>query len=597
MKYPKLMVIGLDSVSLTLLDSFKAACPNIRRVMARGVAGRALPCFPIYTPTNWAALSTGADPGVTHAAGWSNNTAGRPLSTFDRRAIPCDTIFDAAAREGLTTLAVAYPSAYPTGSPRNMVLTPLDSGLASNCLAPGKIVETGFDRSGAFAFDLLDKPAALSSAAMAKAVGATEDGAAPGGPKRRASASAVRAFVFKAGRAKWKLGFSPEAGAARIELKHETWSQPIRVDVAAPGRPGRCDVRVMIFDGGRRLAVSEAYDVGALGEPAALARDVYRRFGPPTEHSVFYSRMSRTFHSGPHDATITRLAHKDLEAQADWIVRAAGHVQKARPFDVFYIHHHYPDSVLHTYLAAANGSSAYSPRQRAAARSVIRNCLRICDGLIGGLLKLAGPSTTVLLVSDHGNVPNRYMTNVQKRLVETGLTVLNKDGSVSRSRSPAWPGAVWTWIDVNAREGAGKYEQIQRKVIDALLDWKAPDGERVIALALKRKDSHLLGYYGRHCGDVTFHYNSGFSWFGGQTLAAVRAGANHGPQMPVTFARISDNMAFFVAAGPAFRRGLRWNGQADGYIRLTDLLPTVCHAAALPAPSDVTGSIRYRLLR
>jgi hypothetical protein len=595
-KKPKLMVIGLDAVSLTLLDSFRQACPNIRKLMARGVTGRAMPCLPVYTPTNWAALSTGAEAAVTHAAGWQNSSAGRPLSTFDRRAIPCDNIFDAAARAALRTLAISYPSAHPSKGAGNIVLVPLDRGLVSNCLAPGRIVDAGFDSAGCFAFDLLDKPASLTGAAMAKAVGATEDGAAAGG-KRTVAAAKVRAYVFEAGARRWRLGFAPDAGRAKIALGHEKWSEPIRVDIAAAGRCGKCVVRVMMFDGGKRLAVSGAYDIAALGKPASLARDVYRKFGPPTEHSVFYAGMSATHSRGARDATVSRLAYRDLKDQADWIVRAARHVQKTRPFDIFYLHHHLPDSVLHTYLAAANGSPAYSPRQRATARAVIRECIGICDGLVGGLLKLAGPGTSVLLVSEHGNVPNRYATNVQQRLIETGLAVPNGDGSVSRKKSAALPGSVWTWIKVNARRGTRKYEEIQRRVIDALLDWKTPDGERVIAVALKRKDSHLLGYYGRHCGDVTFHYNSGFAWFGKAALAPVNVGANHGPQMPVTFSKISDNLAFFVLAGPAFKRGLRQDEESYGYIRLTDLLPTVCQAGGLPMPRDATGAVRYGLLR
>jgi hypothetical protein len=565
--------------------------------MRRGVAGRALPCFPIYTPTNWAALSTGAEPAVTFAAGWHNEAAGVHLSTFDRRAIPCDTIFDAAQRARLETLAMAYPSAYPTKGAGNMVLMPLDRGLVSNCLVPGKVVETEFDSSGRFDFDLLDRPAALSAAAMAKIVGATEDGAAVSGRKRKVKAGKVRAYVFDVGRGRWALGFAAAAERARIKLECEKWSQPIRVDVAAEGRPGRCVVRVMIFDGGKRLAVSEAYDVGALGRPAALANEVYRKIGPPTEHSPLYKEMTMMFHRGNGDATMTRLARADLTAQADWIVRAAAHVQKARPFDIFYLHHHYPDSMLHTSLAAAEGSPAFTRKQRAAARAAARMCLEICDGLVAGLLKLAGPKTTVLLVSDHGNVPNRYSINLQRRLIDAGLMVTNRDGSVSRKRSLARPGKIWTWITVNAPRGGEKYHKIQREVIDALLDWKAPDGERVVAVALKRKDSHLLGYYGSHCGDVTFHYNSGFAWFGRETLAANRTGANHGPQMPVTFSKISDNLAFFVVSGPAFGRGRRWDEDARGYIRLVDLLPSVCHAAGVPTPKDVTGAVRYGLLR
>ena len=610
MKKPKLMLIGLDSVSLTLLDTFKDACPNLYRLMRRGVTGRIMPSFPMYTPTNWAALATGADPATTGAAGWYNDRAGRRLSTFDRRAIDCDTIFDAAARTGLQTLAIAYPSAHPTRSRSNLVLAPLDRGLVSNCLVPGKIVDVTFDASGAFRFILTAAPKAASAAALAKAVGATEDGGdfAATAQKRNAAADRIHAHVFRTGRHSWRLGFSSDPKQASIRLRHEAWSDPIRVDITTPGRPGKCVLRVMIFDDGRRLAVSEAYDIGMLGKPAQLAESVYDQLGPPTEHSVFYKEMVRLFNAGREDKTITRLARKDLTAQAKWIVDAAAMVQKTDPFDVFYLHHHFPDSVIHQYLQAAGGSTAYTRKQHALARSAFRLCLGICDKLVAGLLGLAGARTTVLVVSDHGNVPNRYGCNIAQRLQETHLLALKKDGSVNRRRSTAWPSTkpeatMGTWIDVNARDGSPRYGQLQAAVIDALLDWKTPDGERAVAVALRKKDSHLLGYYGPGCADVTFHYNSGFSWYGGgsnrrrRSIVANLTGSNHGPQMPVTFTKIADNLAFFVLVGPRVRAGQRWDERTRGYIHMEDILPTLCHIAHLPTPKHTTGAVRRELLR
>lgn len=599
MNAPKLMLIGLDSIGLSLLDSFKDAIPAIRRLMRRGLSGHVIPEFPIYTPTNWAALATGADSGTSGTAAWHSEHAGRRLSTFDRRAIQCDTIFDAAARAGLKTLAIAYPSAHPTRSRANMVLAPLDRGLVSNALVPGKIVDCAYDSQGAFEFVLVKSPAATSGAGAAKAVAATEDGADLGGRDRVARAGHYEARLVRAGRGAWRLHVRGPGLRRTLDLAHQVWGEPIAVRVAVADRPGKCVVRVMVFDGGRRLAVSEAYDIGALGKPAALAREVYAALGPPIEHSVFYKKTTELFGEGREDRRITRLARADLTAQAQWIVRAARMVLRQRPYDLFYLHHHYPDSVLHAYLAAAEGSPAFSPRQHALARAAIRMCLGICDRLVGGLLELAGPRTTVLLVSDHGNVPNRYGCNLALRLEETGLLVRNADGSVSRRRSVAWPAeGVGTWVTVNGREGTRRYGRRQRQVLDALLDWKTPNGERVVALALRRKDSHLLGYHGEVCADVTFHYNSGFSWSGAgeKALAPSRTGANHGPQMPVTFSKLSDNMAFFVLTGPGVRRGVRWPHHLRGYPRMADLLPTICHVARVPPPRHVVGAIRYEVL-
>jgi hypothetical protein len=603
---PKLMLIGLDSVSLSLLDTFKARTPNIRKAMARGFAGRALSCFPVYTPTNWAALSTGADPGWTRAASWVNEYAGERLSTFDRRAIGCETIFEAAPRARLTTLAIAYPSAYPPRTARNMVLAPLHRGLVTNCLVPGRVLKTKFGADGAFSFPFLEAQDAPSGAALAKVVGATEDGQAAGVapassrpsagkmPALRAANGVVPACLVRRGPGRWSLQFG---GKHQSELRAETWSAPIRVKLNLAGRPGDCVVRVMVFDGGRRVAVSEAYDVGMLGAPRQLAAHVYDRLGPPTEHSAFYKEIVRLVKAGEQDPVVYRLMLEELEAQTDWIVAAAKLVQAERPYDVFYLHYHHPDSVLHTFLARAEGSKRFTARQQREARRAIGDCLRISDRLIGGLLKLAGPETTVLLVSDHGNCPNRYQTSLRQRLLETGLLVANRNGKLSKRRSVAWPDArAGTWVTVNAPRGSARYEAAQRKVLDALLDWKAPDGERVVAFALRRKDAHLVGLHGEHCPDVVFHFSSGFAWGGDKSVTPATGGANHGPQMPVTFSKLSDNLAFFVLAGPRVARGVRWDEDADGYVRITDLVPTACAAAGVPCPRHATGAVRQEIL-
>ena len=490
MPAPRLMVIGLDSVSLTLLNHFAAACPAIHRLLERGVSGRAIPCFPVYTPTNWAALATGAGPAVTATAGWHNERFGEHLSTFDRRAIPCDTIFDTASRLGRHSLAIAYPGAHPPASPRVQTLAPLDRGLASNCLVPGKILAITWAGKEAFAFPLLRAPGATSGAAAAKAVGATEDGGTLAGSERQAAVQDVGATLRRAGRG-WTLAVDGRRGAP-LALAADTWSAPLALRVQVPGRPGRGVLRVMVFDRGRRLAVSELYDVGALGTPSRLARQVLAQLGPPTEHSVFYTQTIADFNHQRRDAAMTARARADLEAQADWIVAAATLAHKLQPFDVFYHHFHYPDNALHTYLQPLSGSPAFAPAQHKAARAAMRLCLGVCDRLVGGLLRLAGPETTVLLVSDHGNVPNRYKCNLQRRLMDTGLLALMPDGSIDWGETIAYPGRVGTWINLITASGSA-YEAAQARVVDALLDWKTPAGERVVALALRRKDAHLLG--------------------------------------------------------------------------------------------------------
>ena len=99
---------------------------------------------------------------------------------------------------------------------------------------------------------------------------------------------------------------------------------------------------------------------------------------------------------------------------------------------------------------------------------------------------------------------------------------------------------------------------------------------------------------------MVFHFNSGFAWGGGNTaLAEDLVNANHGPQMPVTFGKLSDNLAFYGMVGPKVCHLPRFWPHLDvmdGYVHITDLLPTACVAAGLPFPGNATGCVRQDFL-
>ncbi len=570
MHKPKLMLIGLDSLPLSILESYSEHCPTIHAQMRKGMSGHALPSFPIWTPTNWATLSTGADPAATGATGWSRKVDGEEMSTFDRRAIDCDTIFDSVARAGMKSLAIMYPGSFPTRR-GNMVLAPLHRGLSSNAVVHGQIRELDWARGNRARVALV----------------ATDRKTIP-------------AWVHKCGAHKWKLGLAADAAKARYSLAHEQWSEPIPITLATRGTSGKCMCRVMVFDNGKQLAVSELYDIGTLGAPAALCNKVLRTLGPPFEHSTFELASEREFDEGriPSD-TMMRLADNDMAAQTQWIADAAGLTMQEQPYDVFYLHYHYPDSVLHTYLAASEGTKEYDAGQVRFAKKAVARGLRVCDGLVAKLLKLAGPKTTVLIVSDHGNVPNRYAFDVGLYLMKHKLMVCRKDGAIDKKRSKVMMVSNFGGVGavVNAKEGTARYRQFQNDVIDLLLDWKTETGERVVSVALRKKDAQLLGYAGPTCPDVAWHYNSGFSWGAvpkGKLVAPCSISANHGPQMPVTFGKTSDNMSFFALAGPGVKKGERWDATRRGHVRLADMVPTICELSGIPTPLDATGAVRRR---
>ena len=622
MKSPKLMVIGLDALPLEILDRYTAsgAAPTLKFLMEKGVSGHALPDFPPYTPNNWAVIGTGASCAANGTVEWFKTVEGEFMSTFDSRAYECESIFAAAAGQNLTTLAIQYPGSYPPPDPdKNIVLAPLDKGLVSYAMYAPKMILAGVAAGeagivilgGRGEVELSTRGGAGEGAKgfaslLAKFVGATEDSSMVIDQKLDKE---MHEYIV------WKAELKEEGGrftgivldtgnGEKEDLPLDAWSRFFLANIPTSSGILKGVFRLKAYsgpvEGKLRIVRSEVYDASAIASDPELAEDLLKQLGGFFEHTAFGKRLKKIDAPNFHEILAETL--EELEYQVDWVAGAARRVQETRGWDIFYLHWHWPDTVLHDFLqfydpSAPGYKKEYAPR----AEKVIEETMRLCDRLVAGLLKCAGPDTVICVVSDHGNSANHYEVNINKRLVQAGLAVYDEKGRPDRKKSLAYMfplAPISVRVNTEARGGpvkAGDYEKIQEKVLDALLDWKTEDGKRVMALALKKKDSFLLNYWGKLEGDVFFHCNPGFFWMGKELLATVSAGANHGSQMPTTYTSHTSNMDCFVIAGPKIKSGFRWDSWEIGPFRLVDLVPTLCRAAGINPPGDVTGAPRNKV--
>ena len=620
MKNPKLMVIGLDAVPLEIVErcAAKGLTPTIQSMMEKGARGRALPSLPVYTPNNWAVIATGADPATNGAVDWWRELNGSAISTFDSRAFECDTIFKSAMRQGLTTLAIQYPGSHPAPDPeKNITVVPLDAGLVSKAVYPGKLLQLelsideikavligGPDEVQLYVGDVDNKAELLAK--QAKSVGATADGVwdAPEPPPP------IGELMV------WTIRVRQEDG---LFTEAELVEPDGTVHNATPGRWGEyylCDIplgtggsvkgtfRIKIaaepVDGKLLVARSEVYLFDAMASIPSLGDELFQKLGGFVEHSIFAKALTM---KSPHFEYLLKESIIELSDQVDWIAKAAKLVQEVRGFDVFFLHWHHPDSVLHKFLTYADPSSIYYDSENGPkADRVIDETMVLCDRLLKGLLECAGPDTVVTMVSDHGNAPDHYCVNVLQRFEDVGLLTVGSDGKYDVENSLAVPAAMPFCAMVATEEYGGQVkpeeiEAVQERILDALLDWKTDDGKRVIAMALKRKDACFLNYWGGIEGDVFFHYNSGFSWRAkkGVSVATAIPFSSHGSQMPTTYTGYTSNSAFFLISGPGVKQGFRWDNEERGPFRLVDFLPTICKAAGIEAPVDAVGAPRMAL--
>ena len=117
----KVYAIGLDGMMHTMYRRFAAEgiLPDLKKLGDGVIVTESYSSLPAWTPTNWATLMTGAHTGTHTVSRWfmSMPSPRRPektLSGFVGPAVAAETVFEAAAKAGLKSVAIQYPAASPS---------------------------------------------------------------------------------------------------------------------------------------------------------------------------------------------------------------------------------------------------------------------------------------------------------------------------------------------------------------------------------------------------------------------------------------------------------------------------------------------------
>jgi len=114
----KIFAYGMDGFITPMMKYFarEGVLPTFQRMLDKGTVNQTLPSFPVWTPTNWATLSTGAHTGTHSVSRWHVQLpSGTRVDSFDGRANNAERIWNALERHGLKGVAVHYPAAHPSG--------------------------------------------------------------------------------------------------------------------------------------------------------------------------------------------------------------------------------------------------------------------------------------------------------------------------------------------------------------------------------------------------------------------------------------------------------------------------------------------------
>jgi len=618
----------MDGMQLPLVRRFASEghMPNLSHLMAEGSFGQLLPSIPAYTPTNWAAISTGASPGSTGLGGWYVRKYEDPwekgLSAFDSRALRAETIMEAADRQGLRVLTIFYPNSWPPVVKNGYSVAPFYSGKgilpfpitgpATYSSGPGRkdgsqvrfVRPSGWrnlpnNECLATEIDIKPQPRPLVAEYDA-------DEKVSSDIERKRILPSVKLHLLVCEKPTVRLWVCTEKDVqtAIVEARGREWSnwgtlkfgdvwgsvrfKPLQIDFAASQVT---------------FVRSQIYPVEGFAFPGFLARDIFEKVGP------FIERPSIGAAQDPDTC------FEDFLYQGLWMARTAAYLQERVGWDLYIHHYHILDSISHGFLAQSDPTwPFYDAESGKRNLEVLRRSYEVVDRVVGEFLKMADEKTYFVVISDHGNAPNSWICDTMSFLMEVGLMAFKEtetgDREIDWNRSKVYmipQRQLEIFVNLKGRDFAGSvdpkdYEAVQQEVIDALYDWKEPTtGRRPVALALKKRDASLLGFWGNEeCGDVVFVYNAGFGRGhpeGGRSLApAIKGGANHGPQLPTTQTGFSSNLACLFIKGPGLKKGYERDEARYGPWRILDFAPTLSYLLGIDPPKHAEGRVMRDIL-
>ena len=218
-----------------------------------------------------------------------------------------------------------------------------------------------------------------------------------------------------------------------------------------------------------------------------------------------------------------------------------------------------------------------------------------------GAVRAVQEGWTIFIVSDHGliageNIPpdiGEYGGLNVGVMSELGYTALKKDADGNTIDAVDWENTKavqirsnYIYINLKGRDRYGivdpadKYA-LEEQIISDLYNYRDPHtGKRVIGIALRNRDSRILGLGGEECGDIFFTIEEGYSRLHGDGLTTSR-GFFDTSVTPV-----------FVAAG----KGIRQNFVTSREIRQVDVAPTIASVLGAGVPAQCEGAPIYQIL-
>ena len=634
----RIFAFGMDGLITPMVRRFAAegCLPHFQRMIEQGTVNETHPSFPVWTPTNWATLSTGAHTGTHGATRWRVQLpGGERVNSFDGRALSAERIWSALGREGLKSVAIHYPAAYPSAG--------MEEGYVIDGFGHPGYASTEFEVAPCQAYTTAEGDATIPMDHDGTAVRQRQQSVQPipglgpatdwshlpasssqplsssfevvarsGGDRNR-----FEVLVVDSGGKGYDQAMvcrERDANTCLARMGVGEWSdwavEPFSIDGARRRASLRFKLMELAGDGGNlKIYRSQVTYADGFTEPKDLADELVARFGPYMEHA---SMTPYTAGMADFDTAL-----EECEYQGLWFADVARYVMREKDCSFFICHWHLYDYLNHIHLADVDPvCPAYDAAAADTYVDYFRRAYQIGDRILGRLWEEADADTYVGVLADHGCSPDVRIANIRKFLHDSGFTAV-KGGEERLARDDVREDAIdfekttaymkddkGFDIFINAEPGV-EFDRIEKDLLLALRRWIDEEmGTTPIAIALPKRDAYLLGQWGDQCGDVIFAWDHGYvsgyygQWkgiVGGGSVGAPEVfGAHHGGFIP-TQSEVSSSFGTLMLAGTGLKKGYTRPPDSLGYIHAVDVVPTFCYLIDVDPPLQSHGAVAYDL--
>ena len=611
----KTVVIGLDAATATLVERLAAegALPNIQRLMERGSYGRLSPFWPCATGNNWASIITGASPAV-HQCDFYVWLPGRRLDEgqlgFPSHFCQAEQLWQAASREGLTSVVFDYPQSYPVNAER--VIHVGEDGCPDNSLrevfSPWGYATTPAHRRWREVVSKIELRAPVGWSNLPSAASELLEATLELQPGVRSERPARdRLFMLlerqPPGAFDRVLVYTSEKDYARPlgTAQPGRWTDWMTAQIETSDGPVEAAFRAKLMSldpSGKdvHLYVSQGYPLHGFTTPAELSGELVEAFGP-------YQHRGHTGEWVFFGACDLATQMEEMEVHTAWFRNAASHVLKSQEWDLLALKWHEIDTLEHTAFHMIDPvHPLFDPAKEAEGWEHFRRVYGEGDKLVGAILEQAGEDAIVAVVSDHGQIANTYYPDVNSVFEQEGLLARTPEGKLDL---PGCKAVVTnTGVHVNLRgryeggivEPGSEYEAVRRKALEIMKEMRHPHtGELAFHLVAYTEDVEFMGIGGPQIGDIVYMVNPivpDRRYTEEEYEELVMTGmwltsrGTHGTHLPSQKFSLGGIEGIGILAGPGVRPGRRSRSA-----RPNAIAPTLCHLSGLPLPRDADGAI------